>query len=299
MALADLSDWMEDHAGPGFVWYVKRLSGNDTLANGAHQAGPYIARDFLFTMFPGIDRTDVKNPDTRFDLYIDSHADHRKVRAVYYNNKFHENPKGGRNEARLTNFGGAASALLDPESTGALTIFAFALDDVGAATEAHAWVCRHGTEEDLVEDRIGPVEPGRYLIWPSGGAGNTLSLFSLPTPSSCWIDASDMPPQWLTKFPTGAEIVRRSVELRPLPGLVPDKRLIKRRECEFEIFRSVEEAIELPHITAGFSNVEDFIARAQTILQRRKARSGRSLELHAREIFLEERLVEGVQCISS
>lgn len=65
------------------------------------------------------------------------------------------------------------------------------------------------------------------------------------------------------------------------------------RECEYQIFRSVEQAIELPKITAGFTTIEDFIARAQTVLQRRKARSGRSLELHTREIFIEERLVEG------
>ncbi len=295
MALADLPDWMDDHTGQGFVWYVKRLSGNDTNANGAHQAGPYIAREFLFRMFPAIDRTDIKNPDFRFNLYVDSHADHREVRAVYYNNKFHDNPKSGRNEARLTNFGGAASALLDPESTGALTVFAFVLDGDGAATQAHVWVCRDGPEEDIVEERIGPVEPGQYVIWPLGADGSTLSLFPPPSPSSCWIDAADMPPQWLVKFPTGAEIVRRAMELRPLPGLIPDQRLLKRRDCEFEIFRSVEEATEMPHITAGFTTIDGFVARAQTILQRRKARSGRSLELHAREIFLEERLIEGAQ----
>jgi hypothetical protein len=68
---------------------------------------------------------------------------------------------------------------------------------------------------------------------------------------------------------------------------------MRRRECEFEIFRSVEEAVELPTIRAGFTAVDDFIARAQTILQRRKARSGLSLELHTREIFVEERLREG------
>lgn len=44
---------------------------------------------------------------------------------------------------------------------------------------------------------------------------------------------------------------------------------------------------------AGFADIETFISRAQTILQRRKARSGHSLELHTREIFLEELLVEG------
>jgi len=84
------------------------------------------------------------------------------------------------------------------------------------------------------------------------------------------------------------------VELRPEHGTPPDKRLLRRRDCEFEIFRSVEEAIELPAIHVGFTTLDDFIARAQTVLQRRKARSGRSLELHTREILIEEQFREGV-----
>src|ERR1700732_2886401 len=87
MAVADITDWRNEFGIPGHVWYAKRLSGNDTLANHAHQAGPYIPKEFLFEVFPALHRTDVKNPDLLFDLYIDSHADHRRVRAVWYNNK--------------------------------------------------------------------------------------------------------------------------------------------------------------------------------------------------------------------
>lgn len=293
MALADLTDWLDDFTGPSIVWYVKRLSGNDTLANGSHQAGPYIPRSFLFDIFPAINRTDIKNPDLRFDVYIDSHADHRTARAIYYNNKFHENPKGGRNEARITGFGGGSSALLDPESTGALTVFAFVLDDTGAARECHVWVCRHETEEDLVEDRIGPVEPGKWAIWSPDRAAQPSLFQPQATPrASCWLDPGEIQPSWLTRFPTGAEIIRKAVELRGDTALDPDHRLIRRRDCEFEIFRSVEEAVELPGIRAGFTAIDDFISRAQSILQRRKSRSGRSLELHAREILIEERLRE-------
>jgi hypothetical protein len=102
----------------------------------------------------------------------------------------------------------------------------------------------------------------------------------------------EIPPVWLTKFPTGAEIIAEAAKLQSHTSLMPDLRLMKRRACEYEIFRSVEEAVELPLITAGFTTINSFIARAQTILQRRKSRSGRSLELHARGIFVEERLVE-------
>lgn len=293
MPVGDILEWLDEHGGPDFTWYVKRLSGNDTLANGSHQAGPYIPREILFRVLPALNRQDVKNPDVWFNLYVDSHADHRQVRAVWYNNHYHDTKaKRGRDETRVTNFGGGASALLDPESTGALTVFAFRAGETPGVPDCHVWVCRHETEEDFVEDRVGPVEPGKWLLWPPTQS----SLF--PTDAqpvvrtSCWLDDNEIPAAWRLKFPSGADIVRRAIELRDDSSLDPDRRLLRRRECEFEIFRSVEQAIELPHIIVGFTNVDGFVARAQTILQRRKARSGRSLELHAREIFIEERLVE-------
>ncbi len=294
MPVGDLLEWLDEHGGPGFTWYVKRLSGNDTLANGSHQAGPYIPREILFRVLPALNRQDVKNPDVWFDLYVDSHADHRQVRAVWYNNHYHDTTaKRGRDETRVTNFGGGASALLDPESTGALTVFAFAASDPAQVPECHVWVCRHETEEDLVEDRVGPVEPGKWLLWPPLQGGLFPADAQPVVRTSCWLGDDEIPAAWRLKFPTGADIIRKAVEMRDDNSLDPDRRLIRRRECEFEIFRSVEQAIELPHIMAGFKNIDGFIARAQTILQRRKARSGHSLELHARAIFLEERLVEG------
>ncbi len=294
MPVGDLVEWMEDYGAPAYTWYVKRLSGNDTLATGSHQAGPYIPRDFLFRIFPALNRREVKNPDVRFDLYVDSHADAREVRAIWYNNRFHDTGAArGRDETRVTGFGGGSSALLDPESTGALTVFAFRNAAEPEIADCHVWVCRHETEEDLVEERIGPVEPGKYLIWPPAQEGLFTRLERPPVRTSCWLAEDEIPAEWLTRFPSGAEIIRRAVALRPDTGLDPDRRLLRRRECEFEIFRSVEQAVEMPHIAAGFPTIDAFIGRAQTILQRRKARSGHSLELHAKAIFAEERLVEG------
>jgi hypothetical protein len=288
----DLTDWLDTYSGDNFVWYVKRLTANDTQANGSHQAGPHISKRFLFRVFPAIDRVDIKNPDWRFTMDVDSHSDSRPVRAIYYNNKYHENPKSGRDEARITGFGGGTSALLDPESTGALTIFSFKLNNIGAAIECHAWVCRHETEEDIVEDRIGPVEPGKAIIWPPAQL-SLLAAVAPATRSSCWLEDAEIPANWLTKFPTGLDLVRKTIELRPDMGLNPDQRLIRRRDCEYEIFQSVERAMELPRIMAGFTSVDEFVERAHSILQRRKSRAGRSLELHTRQIFIEERLREG------
>ena len=289
-ALADLTDWMDDHTGPHIVWYVKRLAANDTLATRAKQAGPYISKHFLFDVFPNLNRPDAENPDEWFELRIDSHCDVRNARAVWYNNRQRGH---SRNEARITNLGGAQSALLDPDSTGSLAVFAFHRGAGGKAPVCHVWVCDQEVEADIVEERIGPVEPGHPVIW--GIDENILPGFITPTRASCWLTPDEIPPAWLIRFPTGAEIVRRTVELCPLLGRNVDIRLLKRRDCEFEIFRSVEEAVELPVIRAGFHTLDEFMVRAQSILQRRKARSGRSLELHTREIFLEENLREGEQ----
>ena len=291
MAVVDFFDWMDDFTRPEAVWYVKRLSANDTLATHAHQAGPYIRRDFLFNMFPSLNRPEAENPDVRFDLYIDSHADHRNVRAIWYNNRL----RGGtRDEARLTNLGGASSALLDPESTGALAIFAFVRDEAGDAKEAHVWVCRTEAEEELAEDRMGrPIEPGHPLAWSSVDDTSLTFFERRPgTATDCRLAPEQIPPEWLESFPTGEAIIRKAVAMRPDTALDPDERLLRRRDCEFEIFQSVEEAVNLPAIKAGFSNIKEFMTLAQRILQRRKARSGRSLELHTREIFIEEGLRE-------
>lgn len=287
----ELSEWLDRVTGPQWVWYVKRLSGNDTLANGAHQAGPHINKDFLFRIFPSLNTRATKNPDVWFRINLASDPDSRDVRAVYYNNKFFENPKSGRDEARITGFGGATSALLDPESTGALTVFAFELNAEGLALGCEAWVCRNEVEEDIAEDRVGPIEPGKNLVWPP----QPLPLIpeNQHTRTSCSLRDDEIPPVWLIKFPTAQELVDKAVQLCPELRLNPDARLLRRRDCEFEIFKSVERAVELPRIQAGFSSVDDFVARAQSILQRRKARSGRSLELHVCKIFVEERLKEG------
>ena len=287
MALADLTDWMDENTGPNIVWYVKRLSANDTLATHAHQAGPYIGKVFFFDVFPSLKRPEVKNPDKLFELRIDSHRDIRQARAVWYNGSLHD---GTRDEARITRLGGAPSALLDPESTGSVAVFAFHRGTDAEASLCRVWVCDYEIEEETVEERIGPVEPGEPVVW---GVDENELPGTARHRDNCWLRADEIPPDWLVRFPTGAEIVRRAVGLRPLEGESVDMKLIKRRECEFEIFRSVEEAVELPIIRAGFNSVDEFIIRAQSILQRRKARSGRSLELHIREIFLEENLREG------
>jgi hypothetical protein len=273
--MLQLDEWLEAHTAEGVYWYAKRLSANDTGATSSHQVGPHIGKDFVFIAFPELADRIILNPEIRLSAYIASHDDKRDVRLVWYNSKYHGKT---RNETRITQWGGASSPLLDVENTGALTIFSF---DPTKKTLA-VWIATTLEEEVEIEALIGEVEPGSAIAWP-------MNLRSIPA-ITCRLKPSQISPAWLLKFPKGSEIVDLSVSMQPLPRRPSDVRLIKRRACELEIFGSIEEAFERGRISKGYGSISDFIDHAKTVLQRRKSRSGRSLELQVLKILEEEGL---------
>jgi len=222
------------------------------------------------------------NPEVQMDARIDSHAERRTVRAVWYNNKARN--LGTRNETRITNWGGKSSPLLDPANTGSLAIFVFLIGE----NVLHVWVCASGSEEDRVEEQFGDVTAGISFSWEPGHSPELLNF-----PAPCSYDAETMPSEWNHRFPSAEELVRRSVDLRPLPGTLADERLLTRRRCEFGLFQSIERIVSMPRVAAGFESLEDFIDAAQTLLQRRKSRAGLSLEYQTKAILHEEGFENG------
>jgi hypothetical protein len=99
-----------------------------------------------------------------------------------------------------------------------------------------------------------------------------------------------LPTKWDDQFPTAQELVAESVRRVPDDGSGIDRILIRRREVEFELFRQLEVASALPRIRVGFQTLDEFIQYAGSLTNRRKARSGRSLELQVHELFLREGL---------
>lgn len=70
----------------------------------------------------------------------------------------------------------------------------------------------------------------------------------------------------------------------------PDVQLIDRRRVEYDIFLLVEELHVLDIIRKGFGSVDEFIALANSVSNRRKSRAGKSLELHLEHLFIEHGL---------
>lgn len=279
--LETLRDWLLRISGDEWVWFAKRLSANDTGLTGAHQVGFYVPRTFALAVAPEL-AEDRENPDRDLVFTLVSHGQESTPRLIYYNSRvFHQQPNG-RNEFRVTRFGGRRSALQDPESTGAILVTAW--DTSGAAVEA--WLADTSDEEDVIETVLGPVDPGTEVIRLVPAPGQVQVVVAAP--ATCDPDIGDLPPGWANTFPPGRELTDEAIARRPSTGNDADKRLLDRYRCEFGLFKVVESAHVLPLVSAGFASVDDFLSIAQTVANRRKSRAGRSLELHLAKVFDEE-----------
>ncbi|MEQ6121475.1 type II restriction endonuclease [Reichenbachiella sp. MALMAid0571] len=65
----------------------------------------------------------------------------------------------------------------------------------------------------------------------------------------------------------------------------PDKELLNWLEAEYDLFKTIENDRYSEIIQTPFQTVEDLVKTANTILNRRKSRAGKSLEHHLEEVF--------------
>ena len=162
-AVTQLAEWWRDYL-PTASLFAKRLSAHDTLAMGRRWGwyGTNIPKDVVSDCLPTLDTRD---RNARFNLVIDSQdepARHCRPRVVWYNVR-------SRGEVRLADLGDG-SALLDPDNTGALTLFAFVAGTTGESM-CRVWICRTLAEEEFVEGQLGPIEPdGPIYVRAAHGA---------------------------------------------------------------------------------------------------------------------------------
>jgi type II restriction enzyme len=65
----------------------------------------------------------------------------------------------------------------------------------------------------------------------------------------------------------------------------PDKGLLGWIDAEFQLFKAIENNRYSTRIQTPFASVEELVETANTILNRRKSRAGKSLEHHLKEVF--------------
>lgn len=271
-----------------FSWLIKRLSGNDTGVTGGHQAGIYVPRSFMEIVVPSVVTTEIINPTVEIECYIPSHDCLKTgIQAKYYNNKFFPELclKKAYNEFRMTRW--TQTPLHDVENTGSICLLA-GLYEKGKTTLL-CWVARNESEEELIEYWLGKeVEPG--VMYNSRMADDVKTI---PT-------FKRLPVAWFDKFPSGREIfdfVENTIPQNTWRKSIDDL-LLKRRAMEFDIFAEVERRNVLPNIKNGFETVDAFIRYSNSVTNRRKSRTGTSLELNLESIFRFERLQFETQVVT-
>lgn len=156
-----VADWWGERPDGGLVWATLLPYYRDARQIGMR--GFFVPRQVIFRVVPSLIWSDRPNPTAPIEMTIDSHPHEQTIRAVWYNSRLY---RGRRNETRLLDLD-EVPVFADPESTGALAVFAFGGGALGPTPACRVWVCETADEMDLVQDRIGPVEPlTGGVLWP-------------------------------------------------------------------------------------------------------------------------------------
>ena len=96
----------------------------------------------------------------------------------------------------------------------------------------------------------------------------------------------------LTKFPSTVAFAEeaRAALVKCVKDFVSgpsDEQLMRCIAAEYSLFQIAERKLSEPDVVRVFKDIDDFLATAQTILQRRKSRAGKSLEHHVEHLLKE------------
>lgn len=248
--------------------FFKFIAANETGDTGGHQCGFYVPREFA-EMALNSPCVKGENKDIRVKImWNDDKA--TESRLVYYG-------IGTRNESRITQFG-RGFEYLRPEYTGALVVFART-----ASTSYRAFV--FNSEEEINEFLgalgLGPADANK-LIRLDGKSPKAqeeqafakfISSLNVDFPSSDSMSAA------------ARKIEDEIYDHEDYITSKPDEKLINWSKIEYRLFRAIENDRYGKFIANGISSVDDFIEKANIVLNRRKSRAGKSLEHHLGAIF--------------
>lgn len=245
---------------------LKFISPNDVGLTGSHQFGYYLPKAIweVFTAFPP---TKGENHDHRVEaIWQDGRVTQSTVK--WYG-------KGTRSEYRLTGFNRerhfpfiahdcvGSLLVLVPERIDRFLMYVFDLED----------------DIEDVQAGLGVEAVSGWALFEYGVVPST------ETEDECLDRHFRAFAATLTAFPPTAAFAKEAQRalldcIRDFLAAPADEQLIRCVEAEYALFRMAERKLCEPEIIRVFKSVDDFLSTAQTILQRRKARAGRSLEHH-------------------
>lgn len=267
---SDLSDQaIADAFGAGRA-LVKFISANDAGATHSHQSGFYLPKSLwrLFTPHPPEDGVNHKH-----DVTIDWQDGRRTDSVVTWYGR------GTRSEYRLTRFG-RGFPFLTTESVGDLLVL---IPHGTAHFKAYVFDAESDIEEVLAALGVATNKGwGAFSREPQDEAAE----------ESCVHEHFRRFADGLAGFPTGTEFAKETRAaisdcLADFAERSSDDRIWQLLTAEYDLFRLVEHRLCAAQISGPFQSIEDFIAVAASLMNRRKARAGRSFENHLAGILRE------------
>ena len=257
----------------GTMAFWKFLSSNDTGETRSHQSGIYIPKPVVPLIFdtPGQRGS---NKDALAHIRWQGGELETDSRFIYYGT-------GTRNEYRITRFN-RGFPYLQPAYTGDMLVL---VKNPDATYEG--FVIEGDTNTDCFLEYFGlSVTDAGQLIYGHGRKEEEdLSAIEKDEIARfVAVHTADFPAAAVISG-MAREIYTQVYDHKERIVSDPDRQLADWTDTEFRIFRALENKHLSSRISGGFASVDDFIATANSVLNRRKSRAGKSLELHLAALF--------------
>ena len=250
--------------------YCHYITPNDVGATGGHQCGFTFAKPCYLMFFgePGIKGS---NKENFVEIDWQKGLIKTQSRAIYYGT-------GTRNEYRLTRFG-TGFEFLREDYIGSLQImtrdqdgkyYAYVLSDQDNIENFMDAFSLDVTKGNQIIDKSTTLSPDEKL------KEDFLDFIN------CHVDFPDTIE--MASFVRKCVIAANQYTEKKIADDA-DRIILKWTDAEYQLFRGLEEKIYRPVFSRPFENCQDLVEFANTILNRRKSRAGKSLEHHLAEIF--------------
>lgn len=265
------------------VAFSKFITPNDTGATGGHQAGYHIHKNAWKLFF---DKEGVKGSNKDVFITIKWQDDFEtNSRFIYYGT-------GTRNEYRLTRFKRGFPFLNDGNIGDLLVICKTAKEYYNA----YILKTEEEIEEFFVALNISVTTTNCIIPKQFEGYAEDILL-------KCY---TGFIKSLKKDFPSTIELSDNArncynAAFKITPNIIsknPDRELLQWLNSEFELFKMIENDRYNQKIIIPFKSVEELIETANSILNRRKSRAGKSLENHLSEVFKAFDLRFGAQVIT-
>lgn len=243
---------------------LKFISPNDSGITGGHQCGFYLPKP-VWRMYANFGPEKGRNDEAEVEVRWQEDQLVTISRVKWYG-------KGTRSEYRLTRFG-KGFPFLTPESVGDLLIL------IPSNHRAfQAYVLDNDEDIEDVQAALGVAVTGFWGAYEGGKP-------RMETESQCLERRFREFVKDLDDFPSGAAFSRETIKdlqecVHHFNKLNADRTIVRCMDTEYKLYRLAERQVCQSEIVRVFKDVDDFLSTASSIMNRRKARAGRSLENH-------------------